>query len=74
VPYAALHTPSASAESSVLMTPCINAHSRSGLAWARCSCRNSAGSILGFAVVAVLLFKWGFADLSKNDVVTAASS
>ena len=47
---------------------------RSGLAWDRCSCRNSDGSILELAVIAVPSFEWVVGDLSKNHAVTAQTS
>ena len=56
------------------MKPPISSRSRSGLAWARCSCRNSVGSILGPAVIAVPLFEWVVGDSSKNHAVTAPTS
>src|SRR5664279_5450705 len=48
-------------------------HSRSGLAWARCSSRKRAGSILGATVIVVVPFEMDLAVLSKDHAVTVAS-
>src|SRR5674476_905562 len=49
-------------------------HSRSGLAWARCSSRKRAGSILGATVIVVVPFEMDLAVLSKDHAVTVAPS
>jgi len=46
---------------------------RSGLAWARCSSRKRAGSILGATVIVVVPFEMDLAVLSKDHAVTVAS-
>src|SRR4051794_9531577 len=56
VPYSAPQTASASADMSVLMKVVSICRSRSGLAWASCSDRKWAGSILLGAVIA--FFSW----------------
>src|SRR5450756_107095 len=48
-------------------------HSRSGLAWARCSSRKRAGSILGATVIVVVPFEMDLAVLSKDHAVTVTS-
>jgi hypothetical protein len=47
---------------------------RSGEAWTSCWCRNSAGSILAEAVIAVVLFELALVGLSKDHAVTALMS
>ena len=54
VPYSAPHTLSAWADSNALMNVPSSSRIRSGLAWASCSCKKTAGSILVFAVTAML--------------------
>lgn len=52
------------------MNTAISSRSRSGLASARCSCRNSAGSILEPAVIAELSLRVGcrrFLEESRGD-------
>ena len=46
--------------------------SRSGLAWARCSSRKRAGSILGATVIVVVPFEMDLRVLSKDHAVTVA--
>src|ERR1019366_10067585 len=48
-------------------------HSGWGLAWARCSSRKRAGSILGATVIVVVPFEMDLAVLSKDHAVTVAS-
>src|SRR5665647_2787782 len=48
-------------------------HSRSGLAWARCSSRKQARSILGATVIVVVPFEMDLAVLSRDHAVTVAS-
>ena len=45
---------------------------RSGLAWARCSSRKRAGSILGATVTVVVPFEMDLRLLSKDHAVTFA--
>jgi len=54
VPYSAPHTLSACALSRALMNVPSSSRIRSGLAWASWSCKKTAGSILVFAVIAML--------------------
>src|SRR3954468_9625604 len=53
-PYSAPQTASASADMRVLVNVVSICRSRSGLAWASCSCRKWAGSILLGAVIALV--------------------
>lgn len=54
------------------MNVVIMSRSRSGLAWARCSSRKRAGSILGATVIVVVPFEMDLAVLSKDHAVTVA--
>src|SRR5919199_3168135 len=70
-PYSAPQTASASADISVLMKVVSIWRSRSGLAWASCSCRKAVGSILLGAVIASN--SWG-CGRSPEDHAVAAST
>src|SRR3954453_19396414 len=72
VPYSAPQTASASADISVLMNVVSICRSRSGLAWASCSCRKRAGSILLGAVIA--FFSWVSVEGHPEDHAVAAST
>src|SRR3954452_19211368 len=69
-PYSAPQTASASADISVLMNVVSICRSRSGLAWASCSDRKWAGSILLGAVIA--LVSWIAVEGFPEDHAVAA--
>src|ERR671916_2870478 len=70
-PYSAPQTASASADISVLMKVVSICRSRSGLAWASCSCRKRAGSILLGAVIASN--SWGCERYPEDHAVAAST-
>src|SRR3954463_5860015 len=70
-PYSAPQTASASADISVLMNVVSICRSRSGLAWASCSCRKWAGSILLGAVIASN--SWGCGRYPEDHAVAAST-
>src|SRR4051812_48312104 len=70
VPYSAPQTASASADIRVLMNVVSICRSRSGEAWASCSCRKWTGSILLGAVIA--FFSWSSVEGFPEDHAVAA--